>query len=249
MILKIYDPQASIVKPRIISRMKDLGETFYVFFVILMISSMLGIVLEVTISPPFVIFSILWRLTARTDIFLWEIEILGSTLINVMYDLLCLVLSTSTFIGLFILLNLIINVIIQQIFDFLTSREYWVTLYVIFTILIRLKILGIIHIDIEYIMLLLLLNCLLSWVIELYCDVNPPPSPTVQSSWLERDVYALENNISCIFKTIQSQPTDITISIRFPIKYLKNFQLHSFSWNQWFTWKVKPAVGSYESSL
>ena len=87
MILKIYDPQASIVKPRIISRMKDLGETFYVFFVILMISSMLGIVLEVTISPPFVIFSILWRLTARTDIFLWEIEILGSTLINVMYDL------------------------------------------------------------------------------------------------------------------------------------------------------------------
>ena len=179
MILKIYDPQASIVKPRIISRMKDLGETFYVFFVILMISSMLGIVLEVTISPPFVIFSILWRLTARTDIFLWEIEILGSTLINVMYDLLCLVLSTSTFIGLFILLNLIINVIIQQIFDFLTSREYWVTLYVIFTILIRLKILGIIHIDIEYIMLLLL-NCLLSWVIELYCDVNPPPPPTVQ---------------------------------------------------------------------
>ena len=180
MILKIYDPQASIVKPRIISRMKDLGETFYVFFVILMISSMLGIVLEVTISPPFVIFSILWRLTARTDIFLWEIEILGSTLINVMYDLLCLVLSTSTFIGLFILLNLIINVIIQQIFDFLTSREYWVTLYVIFTILIRLKILGIIHIDIEYIMLLLLLNCLLSWMIELYCDVNPPPPPTVQ---------------------------------------------------------------------
>ena len=58
MILKIYDPQASIVKPRIISRMKDLGETFYVFFVILMISSMLGIVLEVTISPPYVIFSI-----------------------------------------------------------------------------------------------------------------------------------------------------------------------------------------------
>ena len=93
---------------------------------------------------------------------------------------LCLVLSTSTFIGLFILLNLIINVIIQQIFDFLTSREYWVTLYVIFTILIRLKILGIIHIDIEYIMLLLLLNCLLSWMIELYCDVNPPPPPTVQ---------------------------------------------------------------------
>ena len=51
MILKIYDPQASIVKPRIISRMKDLGETFYVFFVILMILYMLGTVLEVTISP------------------------------------------------------------------------------------------------------------------------------------------------------------------------------------------------------
>ena len=58
------------------------------------------------------------------------------------------------------------------------------TLYVIFTILIQLKILGIIHIDIEYIMLLLLLllNCLLSWMIELYCDVNinPPPPPPVE---------------------------------------------------------------------
>ena len=81
MILKIYDPQASIVKPRILSRMKDLGETFYVFFVILMILYLLGTVLEVTISPPYVIFSILWRLTAITDNFLWKMENLGSTLI------------------------------------------------------------------------------------------------------------------------------------------------------------------------
>ena len=59
MILKIFDPRASIVKPRTLSRMKDLGETFYVFFVILMIFYLLGTVLEVTISPPYVIFSIL----------------------------------------------------------------------------------------------------------------------------------------------------------------------------------------------
>ena len=184
MILKVHDPQASIVKPSILSRMKDLGETFYVFFVILMISSMLGIVLEVTISPPIrYIFHFVtshcdnWHLSVKNWTFGFHIDIYVLCMYVLCSDSECF---NQTFMDAFILLNLIINVIIQQIFDFLTSSEYWVTLYVIFTILIQLKILGIIHIDIEYIILLLRLNCLLSWMIELYCDVNPPPAPPAQ---------------------------------------------------------------------
>ena len=45
--------------------------------------------------------------------------------------------SNQTLMGSFILVNLIINVIIQQIFDFLTSSQQRVTLCVIFTILIQ----------------------------------------------------------------------------------------------------------------
>ena len=204
MILKIYDPRASIVKPSTLSRMKDLGETFYVFFVILMILYMLGTVLEVTISPPFVIFSILWRLTAITDNFLWKILSLGSTLIllHICCNDVCLVLKLAfsfnqTFMATFILLNLIINVIIKQIFDFLTSREHWVTLYVIFTILIQLKILGIIHIDIEYIMLLCscystaFSSVLNYWIVNIGCRSS---TTTSIADW--KEMSTLTNNLS-----------------------------------------------------
>ena len=196
MILKIYDPQASIVKPRILSRMKDLGETFYVFFVILMISSMLGIVLEVTISPPIrYIFHFVtshcdnWHLSVKN----WNFGL--RTLIYIMKHVFLVFrfrVLQPDFHGYFYspksdykcdyTANIwfpdeqwVLSDTVRYIYNSNTAQNpgyysYWHWIHNAAATT---------------------LNCLLSWMIELYCDVNPPPAPPVQL-WLERDVYAEE---------------------------------------------------------